>query len=194
MTGDKPHCSFCGKHQHEVRKLVAGPTSFICNECTDLAHDIVHQLELTRPPQRPPVSGLEALHLSMLLADAIRAMTEAAERLRDYQVNLPASSPREPGITVEFTPGWAEGVASPDEDVGFVFTRLSPDVTGLPVAISIGDDTPLVIAAPRGSLTTDEIAAVRHWVVRHREALSAHWRGQIDSMALIDRLRGVGEP
>lgn len=36
-------CSFCGKSQHEVRKLIAGPTVFICNECVELCVDIVRQ-------------------------------------------------------------------------------------------------------------------------------------------------------
>jgi ATP-dependent Clp protease ATP-binding subunit ClpX len=31
------YCSFCGKSQHEVRKLIAGPTVFICDECVELA-------------------------------------------------------------------------------------------------------------------------------------------------------------
>ncbi len=35
------YCSFCGKSQHEVRKLIAGPTVFICDECTELCQDIV---------------------------------------------------------------------------------------------------------------------------------------------------------
>ena len=35
------YCSFCGKSQHEVDKLVAGPSIFICNECTDLCYGIV---------------------------------------------------------------------------------------------------------------------------------------------------------
>lgn len=35
------HCSFCGKNQHEVRKLVAGPSVYICNECTDLCVEII---------------------------------------------------------------------------------------------------------------------------------------------------------
>jgi hypothetical protein len=35
------YCSFCGKSQHEVRKLIAGPTVFICDECVDLCMDII---------------------------------------------------------------------------------------------------------------------------------------------------------
>jgi len=35
------YCSFCGKSQHEVSKLVAGPTAFICDECVDICTDVV---------------------------------------------------------------------------------------------------------------------------------------------------------
>ena len=35
------YCSFCGKSQHEVRKLIAGPSVFICDECIDLCNDII---------------------------------------------------------------------------------------------------------------------------------------------------------
>lgn len=37
------HCSFCGKSQHEVRKLIAGPSVFICDECVDLCNDIIRE-------------------------------------------------------------------------------------------------------------------------------------------------------
>ena len=37
------YCSFCGKSQHEVRKLIAGPTVYICNECVELCMDIVQE-------------------------------------------------------------------------------------------------------------------------------------------------------
>ncbi len=41
-TGDnRLTCSFCGKGQHEVRKLIAGPTVYICDECIDLCNDII---------------------------------------------------------------------------------------------------------------------------------------------------------
>ena len=36
-------CSFCGKNQTEVRKLIAGPSVFICNECVDLCNDIINE-------------------------------------------------------------------------------------------------------------------------------------------------------
>lgn len=41
-SGDKLlYCSFCGKSQHEVKKLIAGPSVFICDECIDLCNDII---------------------------------------------------------------------------------------------------------------------------------------------------------
>jgi ATP-dependent Clp protease ATP-binding subunit ClpX len=40
---DKLYCSFCGKSQHEVRKLIAGPTVFICDECIVLCKDIIQE-------------------------------------------------------------------------------------------------------------------------------------------------------
>ena len=42
--GERPKvgaCSFCGKSQDEVRKLIAGPTVYICDECIDLCNDII---------------------------------------------------------------------------------------------------------------------------------------------------------
>jgi hypothetical protein len=50
-------CSFCGKTQDQVRKLIAGPTVFICDECVDLCNDII--LEETEMPDdegSPPIA------------------------------------------------------------------------------------------------------------------------------------------
>lgn len=42
--GDKVlYCSFCGKSQHEVKKLIAGPSVFVCDECVDLCNDIIRE-------------------------------------------------------------------------------------------------------------------------------------------------------
>ncbi|KAB0681968.1 ATP-dependent Clp protease ATP-binding subunit ClpX [Aureimonas leprariae] len=46
VSGDSKntlYCSFCGKSQHEVRKLIAGPTVFICDECVELCMDIIRE-------------------------------------------------------------------------------------------------------------------------------------------------------
>jgi ATP-dependent Clp protease ATP-binding subunit ClpX len=42
-SGSTLYCSFCGKSQHEVKKLIAGPTVFICNECVELCVDIIRE-------------------------------------------------------------------------------------------------------------------------------------------------------
>ena len=42
-TGEKNlYCSFCGKSQHEVKKLIAGPSVFVCDECIELCNEIIH--------------------------------------------------------------------------------------------------------------------------------------------------------
>ena len=42
MAKDKElHCSFCGKEQDEVNKLIAGTSGYICNECIELCHDML---------------------------------------------------------------------------------------------------------------------------------------------------------
>ena len=41
-SGEKTlYCSFCGKSQHEVKKLIAGPSVFVCDECIDLCNEII---------------------------------------------------------------------------------------------------------------------------------------------------------
>ena len=60
MTGDSTsdengkllYCSFCGKSQNEVRKLIAGPSVFICDECVDLCNDIIREeIQETAAPE-----------------------------------------------------------------------------------------------------------------------------------------------
>lgn len=54
------YCSFCGKSQHEVRKLIAGPNVFICDECVDLCNDIIREEIEEHSP--PPASALPKPH------------------------------------------------------------------------------------------------------------------------------------
>jgi len=42
-TKNTLYCSFCGKSQHEVRKLIAGPAVYVCDECVELCQDILHE-------------------------------------------------------------------------------------------------------------------------------------------------------
>jgi ATP-dependent Clp protease ATP-binding subunit ClpX len=52
------YCSFCGKSQHEVRKLIAGPSVFICDECIELCNDIIREESTTDKGGRPARSDL----------------------------------------------------------------------------------------------------------------------------------------
>ena len=62
-TGDKLlYCSFCGKSQHEVRKLIAGPSVFICDECIELCNDIIREEGNTGEAARTDKNKLLAQH------------------------------------------------------------------------------------------------------------------------------------
>ncbi|HWH40096.1 MAG TPA: ATP-dependent Clp protease ATP-binding subunit ClpX [Usitatibacter sp.] len=56
------YCSFCGKSQHEVRKLIAGPSVFICDECIDLCNDIIREEASTDTSQKAAKSDLPSPH------------------------------------------------------------------------------------------------------------------------------------
>lgn len=47
------YCSFCGKSQHEVKKLIAGPSVFVCNECVELCNDIISEEEKAEKSTAP---------------------------------------------------------------------------------------------------------------------------------------------
>ena len=52
------YCSFCGKSQHEVRKLIAGPSVYICDECVDLCNDIIREEIKEISPKKGDASAL----------------------------------------------------------------------------------------------------------------------------------------
>ncbi|WP_128113535.1 ATP-dependent Clp protease ATP-binding subunit ClpX [Polynucleobacter necessarius] len=55
------YCSFCGKSQHEVKKLIAGPSVFICDECIDLCTDIIQE-EIAKLPREEGNNSLPTPH------------------------------------------------------------------------------------------------------------------------------------
>ncbi len=66
------YCSFCGKSQHEVRKLIAGPSVFICDECVELCNDIIREeIKEIAPKQK---------------RDALPKPVEIHEHLDDYVI------------------------------------------------------------------------------------------------------------
>ncbi len=56
------YCSFCGKSQHEVRKLIAGPSVFICDECIELCNDIIREETATDKSGKGAKSDLPTPH------------------------------------------------------------------------------------------------------------------------------------
>ena len=58
------YCSFCGKSQHEVKKLIAGPSVFVCNECINLCNDIIREEEVAdiAPPPKTHLPSPKELH------------------------------------------------------------------------------------------------------------------------------------
>jgi len=77
------YCSFCGKSQREVAKLIAGPTVFICDECVELCQHIVAGRELEKPA--PQISLIERTRD----AAAGKALAEIALTYRTNE-DLPA--------------------------------------------------------------------------------------------------------
>jgi len=74
-NGKLLYCSFCGKSQHEVRKLIAGPSVFICDECVDLCNDIIRE-EI----QETAAEGS---------SDTLPTPMEIAEKLDEYVIGQP---------------------------------------------------------------------------------------------------------
>lgn len=66
-NGKLLYCSFCGKSQHEVRKLIAGPSVFICDECVDLCNDIIRE----EIQENAPEGGGEKLPTPMEIAGTL---------------------------------------------------------------------------------------------------------------------------
>ncbi|HAA55180.1 MAG TPA: ATP-dependent Clp protease ATP-binding subunit ClpX [Myxococcales bacterium] len=75
-------CSFCGKSQREVRKLIAGPTVYICDECIDLCNDIIaEQIEEREEQEQGPFTLLKPAQLKAELDQYIIGQERAKKTL-----------------------------------------------------------------------------------------------------------------
>lgn len=92
------YCSFCGKSQHEVRKLIAGPTVFICDECSDICHEIIIEEEREQTSSLPNGSSRTVLSVKLpgrldsqelatlpsLISEVERAFPQCSIRITKY--------------------------------------------------------------------------------------------------------------
>ena len=76
------YCSFCGKSQHEVRKLIAGPSVFICDECVELCNDIIREEIQQADTQKGTGSDLPTPHeISDILGEYVIGQDQAKKAL-----------------------------------------------------------------------------------------------------------------
>ncbi len=73
-------CSFCGKSQRQVKKLIAGPGVYICDECIDLCNEIIDE-ELTSPAQLDLDNLPKPLDIYSVLNDYVVSQEEAKRTL-----------------------------------------------------------------------------------------------------------------
>ena len=79
------YCSFCGKSQHEVRKLIAGPSVFICDECVELCNDIIRE-EIQEKPIAGRGSSLPTPHDINAILDEYVIGQEHAKKILSVAV------------------------------------------------------------------------------------------------------------
>ena len=80
------YCSFCGKSQHEVKKLIAGPSVFICDECIDLCNDIIRDESSGDPAAGTARSDLPSPHEICTILDQYVIGQEKAKRILSVAV------------------------------------------------------------------------------------------------------------
>ena len=80
INTDKLNCSFCGKAQNEVKKLIAGPSVYICNECVDLCNDIIEE-EIKSVEEAPYDYLLSPLEIFNKLDDYVIGQEKAKKVL-----------------------------------------------------------------------------------------------------------------
>src|SRR5882672_7451173 len=80
------YCSFCGKSQHEVRKLIAGPSVFICDECIELCNDIIREESQGEQGSRGAKSDLPVPHEIRSILDQYVIGQEQAKKILSVAV------------------------------------------------------------------------------------------------------------
>src|SRR5512136_2965851 len=78
--GDQLRCSFCGKSQRQVKKLIAGPGVYICDECIDLCNDIILE-ELEPAPVDSEAELAKPKEISKFLDEYVVGQNDAKKAL-----------------------------------------------------------------------------------------------------------------
>ena len=96
------YCSFCGKSQHEVKKLIAGPSVFICDECVELCNDIIREEMLDSAPdqEQKRLPSPQEINEALDIDPAVRLPDDSAARI--------AAASLLGGQYLEIVPGGAE--------------------------------------------------------------------------------------
>ena len=76
------YCSFCGKSQHEVQKLIAGPQVFICNECIELCTDVIREEAAQVTELEPTTPNGKRLPLPTEIRDVLDQYVVGQERAK----------------------------------------------------------------------------------------------------------------
>jgi hypothetical protein len=112
------YCSFCGKSQHEVRKLIAGPTVFVCDECVELCMDIISAENTSSLVKSrdgiPPPKEITPLHDDYLAASS-RPMARNHRRTPSWTVSSTTPTGRRSGVDARYrlrsrTNAWRQGL------------------------------------------------------------------------------------
>src|SRR6266498_4833322 len=85
-TNEQLLCSFCGKSQRQVKKLIAGPGVYICDECIDLCNEIIDE-ELTAPQHLDFESLPKPREIYELLNDYVVSQEEAKRDRKSTRLN-----------------------------------------------------------------------------------------------------------
>ncbi|MGL4613752.1 MAG: ATP-dependent protease ATP-binding subunit ClpX [Shewanella sp.] len=98
-SGKLLYCSFCGKSQHEVRKLIAGPSVYVCDECVELCNDIIREeikeISPKRDSEKLPTPHELRAHLDDYVIGQDRAKKVLSVAVYNHYKRLKNASPKD---------------------------------------------------------------------------------------------------
>src|SRR5262249_39713109 len=114
------HCTFCGKSQHEVRKLIAGPTVFICDECEGVQQALLKIMEGTIASV-PPQGGRKHPQQEFLQVDTTNILFVCGGAFNGLEKIISA---RGRSASIGFS---AKVIAPEDRGTGEIFREVAPE-------------------------------------------------------------------